>query len=59
MSIANQKLNAAAGPSQGIRASDGAAPGPEAISPWEMVLLNEDRIPRGSIVLVPGEWVMQ
>jgi hypothetical protein len=59
MSTANQKLHAAPSPSQGIRASDGATPGPEAISPWEMVLLNEDKIPLGAIVLVPNEWVMQ
>jgi hypothetical protein len=32
---------------------------PEDITPWEMVCLNEDKIPIGAIVVVPGKWVMQ
>ena len=32
---------------------------PEDITPWEMVCLNEDKLPVGAIVVVPGEWVMQ
>ena len=59
MSIANQKLSARHAAPQAVRASEGDTPGAEAISPWEMVLLNEDKIPRGAIVLVPSEWVMQ
>ena len=40
-----------------VRASDGDPRSPETISPWEMVLLNEDKIPLGAIVLVPSKWV--
>ena len=32
---------------------------PEDITPWEMVCLNEDKLPIGAIVVVPGKWVMQ
>jgi hypothetical protein len=32
---------------------------PEDITPWDMVCLNEDKLPIGAIVVVPSEWVMQ
>ena len=59
MSIANQKLSTPHAALQAVGASEADAAGPHAISPWEMVLLNEDKIPLGAIVLVPSTWVMQ
>jgi hypothetical protein len=32
---------------------------PEAITPWQMICLNEDKIPMGAIVVVPGKWITQ
>ena len=61
MSIVQQKLSAPHTARQAVRASDGGAtePPPQTISPGEMVLLNEDKIPLGAMVLVPSNWVMQ
>jgi hypothetical protein len=59
MSIADQNLSTRHTALQAVHAFEGGAPGPEAISPWEMVLLAEDKIPPDAIVLVPDKWVMQ
>jgi len=59
MSIANQKFSAPHTALEAVRASEGNATEPEAISPWEMVLLNADKIPLDAMLLVPGKWVMQ
>jgi hypothetical protein len=59
MSIATQKSSARPTALRPARAPKGDVPGPEAISPWEMLLCNEDKIPKGAIVIVPGKWVMQ